>query len=199
MWLELESVVDGGLCELDLCSVSEQPSHLTLFGERWIARCKPPGGRVVWAERRGADGQSSRLKHSRSLKPCTVWDWFPFPLEKINSSELGQQSSCCTIIRVCSCVLKLTHEYLFLISHRGATMTLRWCINSVYDAARLSWKWTPNVYPERNFLNGTHISAVGYNPEYCFTSHQLSVILYTLRGCRVDKFDVKPNHLIKGK
>lgn len=69
-WLELETVIDGGLCELDLCSVSEQLSHLTLFGRCWIARCKPHGRRVVWAERRGADSHSSRLKHSGSLKPC---------------------------------------------------------------------------------------------------------------------------------
>lgn len=151
----------------------------------------------VSREEQAATPQGSSTADLWSL--VTVWNWFP--LEKINSSELDQQSSCCTIIRVCSCVRKLpmTHEYLFLISYRGVTVTLRWCINSVYDAARLSWKWTPNVCPERNFVNGAHISAVRYNPEYCFTSHQLSVILYIFRGCRVDKFDVKPNNSLKGK
>lgn len=156
-----------------------------------------------WCEPRGeeqtATPQGSSTAHLWRL--VTVWNWFPFPLEKINSSELGHRSSCCTTIRVRSCVQKLsmTHKYLFLISYRGATMTLRRCINSVCDAARLSWKWTPNVCPERNFVNGTHISAICYNPEYRFTSHQLSVILYIFRGCRVDKFDVKPNNSIKGK
>lgn len=154
-----------------------------------------------WCEPRGeeqtATPQGSSTADLWSL--VTVWNWFPFPLENKNSSQLGQQSSCCTIIGSCVLKLPVTHKYLFLISYRGATMTLRWCINSVYDAARLSWTWTPNVYPERNFLNGTHISAVCYNPEYRFTSHQLSVILYIFRGCRVDKFGVKPNNSIKGK
>lgn len=86
----------------------------------------------------------------------------------------------------------VSHNSLSVFSCRGVTKTLRWCMNSVYVAARSFWMGTPNVYLERNFLNQTHISALSYNPEnrIVFQSCQLSVIHYIFRGCLVDKVDV---------
>lgn len=95
----------------------------------------------------------------------------------------------------------MSHNFLFAFSYRGVTKTLRWCMNSVYVAARPFWKGTPKVYLEHNCLSQAHISSISHNTEYCIVFHscQLSVIHYILRGCRVDKLDEKPNNSIKLK
>lgn len=65
LWLELETVVGGGLCELNLCSVSEWPSHLALFGQCWISLGTNHMERQ-WCEPRGAGSRPSMLKLNRA-------------------------------------------------------------------------------------------------------------------------------------